>query len=344
MFDVVTIGAATRDIFIESPFFKIVRDPKHLERLGFPTGEAQCFALGSKIEVGAPFETIGGGAANAAVTFRRQGFRVGTFAKIGRDTSGQATIADLRHEGVTPLVATDSKYRTSFSVILVSPGGERTILDYRGASQHVRTRDVPLTKLRAPWAYISTGHVALSVMQVLIRHLKKTGSRIAMNPSKFYLEMGMKKLRPILGELDVILLNREEAAYLTGLSYHAEKRIFKKFDEVVRGLAVMTDGPRGVLVSDGARIYHAHIFKNKKIQDRTGAGDAFGSGFVAGLIRTKSAKRTTSPSDVQFAIRLGSANATSVVEKVGATPGILHKSSFVRSSRWRYLKVFVKPL
>jgi len=51
MFDVIAIGTATRDVFLISPLFKVLRDPKHLEKIGFKTGEAQCFALGAKVEV-----------------------------------------------------------------------------------------------------------------------------------------------------------------------------------------------------------------------------------------------------------------------------------------------------
>ena len=64
--------------------------------------------------------------------------------------------------------------------------------------------------------------------------------------------------------------------------------------------------------------------------DRTGAGDAFGSGFVAGLIQA---------SRIEYAIRLGSANATSVVEYVGAKKGIVTKNDFEKSSRWKNFKI-----
>src|SRR3989344_9575939 len=100
MLDGVTVGTATRDVFLRSRLFKTVHDPKHLERLGFPTGEAQCFALGAKVEVERPLVSVGGGAANAAGTFARQGVKAAALFKIGKDENGRAVLGDLRKERV----------------------------------------------------------------------------------------------------------------------------------------------------------------------------------------------------------------------------------------------------
>jgi len=253
-FDVITIGSATRDVFLESELFRVVRDPSHLKKLGFPTGEAQCFALGGKIEVDHPVFAFGGGAANAAVTFRRAGFRTATVAKIGSDENGQAILENLKKEKITPFVAVDKKIGTAYSAILLAPSGERTILNYRGASEDLKVSEMPLAKTKGRVAYISPGRIAFPVMSAIVRSLKKGGFFIAMNPSKHYLDLGARRLAPMLKAIDVIIMNREEAAYLTGQSYEAEARIFKKFNAIIPGLAVMTDGPNGVLVSNGKKI------------------------------------------------------------------------------------------
>ncbi len=340
MYDIVTIGAVTRDVFLASPFFKRVNDPKHLKKLGFFTGEAQCFPLGEKIEVQEPVGAVGGGAANAAVTFARQGFKTASFFKIKDDLPGRMILEALKKEKIALFPTFEKKTGTAYSVILLSPGGERTILNFRGASEDVKLGEVPSVKLKAKWAYISTGRIHLPVMKAIIAHLRKNKMKIAMNPSSYYLRMGLKKLRPLLGKLDVILVNREEAAYLTGCKYEEEAKIFKKFDAIIGGIAVMTDGPKGVMVSDGKNVYSAGIYKEKKIADRTGAGDAFGSGFVSALARRKAFDREA----IMEAIRLGSANGTSVVEYVGAQEGILKKHEFKREKRWWKLAIKVRKL
>lgn len=337
MFDIITIGTATRDVFLHSGLFKIVRDPEHLEKLGFPTGEAQCFALGGKLEIEKPVFAFGGGATNAATTFARQKFKTATLVKIGRDTNGQTVLENLKKEKVSALPVVSKNLDTAFSTILVSPNAERTVLVYRGAADLDKTDKIPFAKLKARWAYIVPGTAPLEIMSRIVDVFKKNGAHVAINPSKHYLKMGATKLNPLLGKMDVVILNREEGAYLAGLKYEEEEKIFQKFDRMVPGLAIMTDGPKGVSVSDGKTIYHAGVFKEKSIASRLGAGDAFGSGFVAGLMISDK-QHATRDMAIKYAVRLGSANATSVVEHVGAQTGILTKKEF-SAPRWRNLPI-----
>ncbi|MDI6821027.1 MAG: carbohydrate kinase family protein [Patescibacteria group bacterium] len=334
MFDILTIGTVTRDVFLTSSCFKVLRDPKHLEALGFKTGEAECFALGSKIEVQEPIFATGGGAANTAVTFRRQGLKTGLIAKLGNDDLGKAVANDLKKEKISLIVSRKKDDGTAYSIILLTESGERTILVYRGASEDFKKKDIPSKKLNCKWAYITPGAIPFSVIKELVFLLKKKGIKIAFNPSKHYLDFGAEKLTPILKNLDLVIVNREEASYLTGVLYKNERLIFKKFDDLVSGIAVITDGVRGAKVSDGKYLYSAGVFKEKKLIDRTGAGDAFGSGFVAGLIEK---------GDIHYALRLATANATSVVEQIGTQTGILTKKEFL-NKRWRYLDLDVEPL
>ncbi|KKT92164.1 MAG: PfkB family kinase, nonfunctional [Candidatus Jorgensenbacteria bacterium GW2011_GWA2_45_13] len=334
MFDVITIGTATRDVFLSSPLFKVLKDSEHLKHIGFKTGEAECFALGAKLEVKDPVFAVGGGAANTAVTFARQGFKTAALMKVGSDFSAKAVTAELKEENITSLLAIDKKHGTGYSTILLTPGGERTILVYRGASGGLKNSEVPFSKLKTRWAYIAPGTISFTVMEAIIAHLKKKEIKIAMNPSKTYLSFPKKNIQKLFKELDIITVNREEAAYVTGAPYENERKIFRAFDELVPGIAVVTDGPRGAMVSDGEFLYRSGIFKEKKIADRTGAGDAFGSGFVAGLMQKN---------DIHYALRLASANATSVVEQVGGSTGVLSRNNFSKK-RWTVLNLDVEKL
>lgn len=333
MFDVITIGTATRDVFLRSSDFKVLKDKAHLEKIGFTTGEAECFALGAKLEIEKPIMTVGGGAANAAVTFARQGLNTAAFFRVGDDEAGVSIVEGIKNEGVTPFAFKDKKDGTAHSTILLTKGGERTILVYRGASDHFQAREIPFQKLKAKWAYIVPGTISISLMSQILSHLKKNGTKIVMNPSRHYLEMGIRKLSPIFQELDAVILNREEGSRLTGVKYENIKGIFKKFDGVVSGIAVLTDGPNGVWVSDGNYFYRAGAFQVKAL-DETGAGDAFGSGFIAGFIQKN---------DVNYALRLAAANAASTVEYIGAQDGILRKKDF-SEKRWHYLDLDVEPI
>lgn len=329
MFDVITIGTATHDVFLQSPLFKGVKDER------FPEGKAECFGLGSKIEVEKPVFANGGGAINAGVTFARQGFKTAVLCRVGDDYAGEEIGKEFKKEDICFWKVKDEKLGTGYATILLSPNGERTILAYRGAAENLNLKEIPFAEFKSRWLYIVPSHIDPAVMEKIFEHCYYQGTQIAMNPSKFYLEKGARNLKPLLDKIKVLIVNREEASLLTGVDFKDEKNIFKKLDELVKGIAVMTDGPRGVWVSDGQKLFQAGVFKEKKIVDRTGAGDAFGSGFVAGLM-TKD--------DIEYAVRLGTANATSVVEEIGAHVSALTRNQFERDRRWKYLEIYVQRL
>ena len=329
MFDVITIGTATRDIFLGSPLFKVLNDPKHLANIGFETGEAQCFALGSKVNVDTFVSAVGGDAANAAVTFARQGFKTAMVARVGADELGHAIVRELADEKIT-ILNPHHTGETDYSTILMAPGGERTILVHRGTP--LSRKDVPFAKLKAKWAYIAPANIQPAIMRDIIAALMKNKVRIAINPSRYYIENAAKDLKVFMEKADIVIMNREEVAELTGVPYGKEKQLFKKAMDVTRGIMIMTDGAHGALASDGKNVYRSGIFKQNEPVYRTGAGDAFGAGFVAGLIRSN---------DIGYALRLAAANSTSVIEHIGAQKGILTKKHF-EDKRWKFLNFDVE--
>ncbi|PIT92651.1 MAG: hypothetical protein COU08_01490 [Candidatus Harrisonbacteria bacterium CG10_big_fil_rev_8_21_14_0_10_42_17] len=346
MLDVITIGTASRDVYLMSSHFMVLKDKKHLQKIGFPSGEAECFALGSKVEMRDMYFSTGGGATNTAVTFARQGFKVATVVAVGNDQSGKDIISVLRKEGVTAYAVVQKNVPTAYATILLTHSGSRTVLVYRNPKLKLTSRSIPLTKLKARWAYIVPSDMDYPTLLALFKRLHRNKVLIAVNPSKHFISFGSKALKPLLKYVKVLLVNREEASYLTGVSYDKTRELFFALHELTPGIAVMTDGPKGVMVSDGFKLYSAGVFKEKKVVDRTGAGDSFGSAFVAGLIRMDESCNIgeCNPDKVSFAIRLASANATSKVEHLGAKGGLLTQKEFDRSSRWVKFPITVKPL
>ncbi len=348
MFDVITIGTATRDAFLRSREFKIISTPE------YQSGEGLCLPSGAKIDLDDIVFATGGGATNAAVTFSRQGFHTAAVCKIGNDVSGREVLSSLKLEGVsTGLMVEDEKLKTAYSVLILSNTGERTVLVYRGASENLAVEEINPRTLNAQWFYIA-GSLPSDVLALILNQAKSVNAKVAMNPSKSQIKLGLKGLGDFLKKLDVVIMNREEGSLLTGIKYGSVQDIFKKLDEYVKGVVVLTDGSKGVMVSDGQKIYQAGIYKEKMVADRTGAGDAFGSGFVAGLIQRQAAplrqsfegqasgKRQIDQEDIVHAIKLASANATSVVESVGAKVGILSQNAFENESRWKELDIKIR--
>lgn len=338
MFDVVTIGKATRDAFFEGDF-PLVSWPKA------ESGKAYMLPFGEKLEVKRVYFTIGGNAANAATTFASQGFKVACVAKTGNDVSGEEIRRRLKKEGVeNRFIVSDSKLPTSYSVLLLEKG-ERTILNYLGASDYFSMKDLDMKKIVAKWWYVSLPGGSDKMFGEITKFAEKNGIALAFNPSGYHIKHKRNEILSLMKKLSFMVLNEEEAAMLAGMSFKNKEEVFAKLSRMMTGILAVTDGKKGVTVSDGRFIYKAGIFKEKKLADRTGAGDAFGSGFVAGLMRRGLNRKNISSAtqeDISYAIRLASANATSNVEKIGAAEGILAKNEFEKDKRWKNIKLTIK--
>lgn len=81
-------------------------------------------------------------------------------------------------------------------------------------------------------------------------------------------------------------------------------------------MIIVSDGPNGVCASDGKTIVAAGMYEDVPVLDRTGAGDAFASGFLSQWAQGKNL--------LQESIIFASATSTNVVTTIGAKAGILH--------------------
>lgn len=340
MFDILTIGSTTRDTFLRGDF-PVVDDPES------PGGKAIHANLGEKYEVADAFSTLGGNAANSAVTFARQGLRVGCFAEVGDDTRGKEIKEWLQKERITSLLREDNQKTTAFSIIFLTKEGERAIFAYHGANNEWEAQP-PVEQFQAPWWYLSLSGETTRHFMALMEHAREHDIRVAFNPSGYHIRHNRDEILKYLSAVTFLVLNQEEAALLLDMDFKDEKAVFKKLDELVSpGIVAISYGPKGAAISDGKHIIRAGIFPEKQLADRTGAGDAFGSGFVAGLFHQSkggSGLPLLSLEDLQYAVRLATANATSVVERVGATPGVLTREQFEQDPRWRDLPMSVEEV
>ncbi len=312
MFDVITIGSSTRDVLIKSDDFKVVEDKAS------ETGLEECLPLGAKIEVKEIVFTTGGGGSNTAVTFARQGFATACIGVVGNGPNGQEVLNDLIKEGVeTKFFQNRTNDRTAYSVILVHSSGERTILSYKGEGQNFDVGKIPLNELQAQWFYIDSigGHYDL--LEAVVNHAVKNNIKIAMNPGTKEIMQGLEKLKPILEHVDIYITNKEEAEELVGKGEWEE--VTDKLKEHIPGIVIVSDGHSGVRVVDSDKNHYEASVPDSPVIERTGAGDAFGSGFVCEYIRS---------GDVSKAIQFATANASSVVTQFGAKAGILKKDDW----------------
>ena len=325
-YDVITIGSATRDVFMSTDDFVEIPGKE------FITGEGLCLPSGSKIEIKKVVFATGGGGTNAAVTFARQGFKTADIGVVGEDPNGQALLSELEKEGVdVSLFQKHNDDITAYSVILVQGNGERTILSYKGEGQHFSVMNMNFDELESDWVYVDSlgGHADL--MQKILDWAGEKGVKIATDPGTKEVEMGMDAIRPLLTQATIVHMNREDAAKIAGVPFDQENKIFEIMDEAVPGIFVMSNGHEGVVVSDGKNRYRAGV-PDSPVVERTGAGDAFTSGFVAEYMRS---------GDIIKSIQFGTANASSVVTQFGSKAGILKKGE---SGHWPLVEVKTESL
>jgi ribokinase len=309
MFDIITFGSATKDIFLRSKENIILDDDK------FPTGKGVCFSLGSKIKIDEVYLTFGGGGTNAAVTFAKQGFNVAYCGKIGRDEAGEGVLKDLEHYKVNAdLVSSTDEKPTNHSVIIDVPGVDRTILIYRGASDFHCAKDISFDDLKAKWFYLAPfSNSSEDLFYDLLDYAVKNNISVMANPSKAQLKD--ERIKGVLKNVDILLLNQEEASILTGVSYENENEVIKEAAKFSKDILLVTQGVKGVVAYSKNTFYKGKpIFPDA--DDRTGAGDSFGSGFLSEYMRS---------SDIEKGLQLGIANSTACLQKPGAKHGLLDK-------------------
>lgn len=304
---ILTIGKATQDVFLQSDEF----DPHTEGKVAYTH-----LPLGIKMEVDDVTFATGGNATNVAVTLARQGIDVSYMWTLGHDPASETVMRDLAAEGVgTKHVVRKDGYRAGYSTILIATNGERTILNNRGVSTGAHGTDLDFAAIeKADWVYptsLADGGIAL--LEKIVKHAHKAGTKIMLNPAGPELAEP-KRLKTLLEHVDILCVNKEEMQSLVHGATTEE--LVRRGLELVP-VIIVSDGPRGVVASDGKTIVKAGMYEDVKVVDRTGAGDAFASGFLSQWVQGKS---------LADSIVFGSANSTSVVTQIGAKAGILQKN------------------
>lgn len=317
---ILSIGAATQDVFLDnSPEFRLISMAKDQDVVEFD--------LGSKIDVRNIEISSGGGATNAATTFARQGLSSSFMGVIGSDISGEQVLKMLDEESIdTSRVEFSKRYNTDYSTILLAPNGERTILTYRGASGHIYADNFELKYGEFDWVYVSNLAGRFDSLSKIFKESTKKGAKIAWNPGKNEL-LEAEKVRTLLRDVEILIVNKEEASLIfEGISAEELVRNGSKFVQVM----ILTDGPDGVWAISGDKMIRAGMYEDVPSVDRTGAGDAFGSGFVS---------QWAQGANLQQSVLFASANSTAVIQHLGAKKGILYKNAKLHSMPMREIQL-----
>ncbi|MBI4143253.1 carbohydrate kinase family protein [Candidatus Woesearchaeota archaeon] len=327
MYDVITVGSATVDVFAKTRFSELIKiiDPKgETDLLAFPSG--------SKILIDGLEFTTGGGGTNTAVALSRLGHKVAFLGKLGQGTNSEFIHKSLAKEKID-LLCFHGKGDAGYSIILDALDHDRTILTYKGANDDLKMKEVPFKKLKTRWFYFSAMMgTSFKTLEKIAEFSQKHSIKIAFNPSTYLAEKGASKLKRVLSRTELLVLNKEEAALIAGKSPVEET--LHRLKSLGPRIAVITDGKHDLYAADEKYVYSA-IPPPVKIVDATGAGDAFAASLLSGILRKN---------DLEFAIRLGVANAQSVVSYYGAKNILLTFKECARRAKKLRMKIHKRKI
>ncbi len=278
-----------------------------------------CMRWGDKI----PYESATlcaavGNASNAAVAAARLGLSSGLRAYVGRDAFGAECLEVLKKEGVdTEYMVTQPGKRTNYHYVLWFES-QRTILvkhedfDYAVPSLATAPKVVYLSSL---------AQNSLPYHNALLTWLGKyPEATLAFQPGTFQMKLGREALKGIYARTDIFFCNKEEAERILELPAGTDiKQLLTAIKSLGPTQAVITDDTRGSYAIDekGAMLHCPRFPDPKAPYEITGAGDALASTTTAALLLGH---------DLATALKWGSANASAVLQKIGAQEGLLTRT------------------
>lgn len=322
-----SIGGATFDLFIRTDGGAIEEHNGH-KHFSLP--------LGGKISISDVTGACGGGADNTAVALSRLGCNAAFSGVIGEDQWGEAILKNMKKEGVnTSHISIIEHEASSFSVILMSDTGERTILTHKGMDRHFH--DVTFDREAMDGVQVvflnrlhqDTHQIEDNILEALNA---SPDIHFSWNPGGSQVDAGLKSYKKMVARTNLLLLNKEEA--LAFAHTKTSREALHILSSAGAKMVCITDGEKGAIATDGKTLYKCPAIPCP-VADMTGAGDAFGSAMTWALINGK---------NLPIALKAGTINAMSVVGEVGAQTGLLTEVEIQKKLTATDLMVSEEPL
>ncbi|KKS32702.1 MAG: hypothetical protein UU93_C0005G0010 [Candidatus Amesbacteria bacterium GW2011_GWA2_42_12] len=312
-YNILSLGPARMDVFLKLPEVEVdevcsIDRKRCVIELGF----------GDKIALRGVDFAIGGNSGNNAVGLSRLGLSAAMVGAMGDGWMDQKALEILKGEKVETKYVQINKGQNGFGAVL-NYQEERTILSYYADALCCFPED---TELKADWIYLtSMGKGFEDFYLQSVEWAIKNNAKIGFNPGTRQIAAGLEKIKHIFVATEVLFVNREEAtALLTQGSMLNAKYSITDIKGLLNGLrslgpkvVVITDGPGGTYSYDGEKYLYMPIV-DAPVVERTGAGDAFGSGFLGAYIQNK---------PVDECLKWGTVNSASVLGFIGPQAGLL---------------------
>lgn len=287
--ELITIGSSTLDIIIE------IDDILRFELLDKDIiKKYTAIEYSRKLNVKNVRFVPGGSGANIAANCSMLGLNCAYIGIMGSDFSAEICLTDLKKRGVdlSQVIQTD-KDTTALSIILRTPWGkDRSILAYKGANNLLKPSDVNeelFNNIKAfAWTSLTTDDASRAIEKAIIL-TKDKGGMVFAAPSMSIIKNAPNWAKILISNSDVVSMNLEEAQEFTGES--KKTLMIKNFLDMGIKLISITDGPNGSIISDGKIIINSGVYSAGKVEDTTGAGDAFLAGILISRLNNLSLEK-----------------------------------------------------
>ncbi|MFH7880441.1 MAG: carbohydrate kinase family protein [Candidatus Aenigmatarchaeota archaeon] len=267
-----------------------------------------------KIQVSKIFIEAGGSGYNVASTLTNFGNKVDLFGAVGKDTYGQIILKSMKKNKISlDCIKTITNDLTGFSLIFLYEG-EKTIVTYRGANNHLSEEDLIESKFRNSNIFIFTSMVSNQNVKFIDKAIsisKKYGLKIFCNPSIAMVEYQKEKLKEFIKNCDFVIMNKKEALKLT--KTNNLKASISKLKKMCNGIPIITAGKLGCFAYD-KKIKNFRAY-DVEVIDTTGAGDTFTGAFIHTFYLTEDLEYSLRFANAAAAIKISSHNRKIPSEK-----------------------------
>ncbi len=257
----------------------------------------------------------GGAAANVASWLAFSNHEVQLVSRVGDDPAGTAVMAELDKLGVQHGNIVIQGAQTGVVAVLVDKTGERTMFPESGANSGLNLSDLPaLENVSAVYlsGYSLLNPASTTGVVAMVNAITSAKIPIIFDPASVGTmnHVGLVSVKNILPRMDIVILNEEEAFYLTGRS--DIQLALKELNELVP-IVVIKRGSQGAIAIKRDLDSLEVSAKSANVIDTTGAGDAFAAGFIGSWIEK---------SDLLAAMGSAIDLATQCVAIIGARPPV----------------------
>jgi len=265
----------------------------------------------------------GGSAANTIYGLAKLGISTSFIGAVGTDKEGELLLQDLREVGVDISQIKVKEHAKTGSVLgLTDSHGNRALYVAAGANSLLAREDISLEHIeQAELIHLSSfvDDLQFELQKWVVSNLPQS-VKVSFAPGALYAIKGLKALAPLLSKTYLLFLNQNELCQLTGEDVpvgaesclkqgcHIVAVTLGKGSRLRKTTAVcyIRDAESEYVIEPGSRDIGAEV-------DTTGAGDAFATGFLYGLVREKGLRQCG---------RLGGLVAQFSITKLGARQGL----------------------